>query len=96
MKPLDIVKVRENGFWYYGIVTEFDRNPNLRYEDGTIADQASVTWFRNNGDTPFKAAWWDDRELTVVDNLANLLARCTKHPFSSNEEDDGIDTNYPI
>lgn len=71
-KPFDIVKVEKHGTWHYGMITE------------TSGYAASVVWFEKQ--TDLHAAWWDENELTVVNNAAAIIANEMAHPFGENTE----------
>lgn len=55
-----------------GIVTEVSSN----------GASASVSWLISG--TDLKAAWWDESELEVINNLAIVLSNQMAHPFGNN------------
>lgn len=71
-KPFDIVKAEKHGTWHYGMITE------------TSGYDASVVWFEKQ--TGLHAAWWEENEITVVNNAAAIIANEMAHPFGGNEE----------
>lgn len=66
-KPFDIVKVKRNEHWHYGMITE------------TGGYDASVMWFEK--DSELYAAWWEIDELTVVNNVVAIIGNSMAHPF---------------
>lgn len=76
MKPLDFVRTPKNNL---AIVTEVNDN-----QDGTL--QASIEYIGKQNPQGEHNAWWDEKDLEVVDNLASLLARNLVHPFGKGKE----------
>lgn len=68
LKPLDFVMTEQGSF---GMVSEVTKR------DGS----ASVSWIYFV--TPEKTAWWSEKELTVVNNLPNVLAQNLVHPMGN-------------
>jgi len=74
MKALDIVKTKNGSI---AIVTE-------THEKGA---EASIEYIKGENKNREKNAWWKKEELTVIDNIPNILARTMCHPFGSGDED---------
>lgn len=72
MKPLDFVRTPKGAI---AIITETGHN----------GDKASISFIGESASE--KNAWWDDGELTIIDNLPSLLARNLCHPFGDGRKD---------
>lgn len=76
MKPLDFVKTPKKNL---AIITEVNKT-----QSGTL--EASIEYIGKQNPQGEHNAWWSEKELTVVDNLASLLARNLAHPFGNGEK----------
>jgi hypothetical protein len=74
MKALDIVKTPAGGI---AIVTE------------TLNEGEKVALHYINECYPYteKSAWWDAKELHIIDSLPHLLASLTRHTMGTGQED---------
>lgn len=55
--------------------------------------QLLVIWI---GKTYNKNAWFDQNEVELIDNLANLLTRELMHPFGNNRNKEEAEIFYPL
>ena len=74
MKALDFVKTPKGGI---GFITETINN-------GT---EASINYINGLNIANEKNAWWNEKELKVIDSLPRLIAFATCHPFGEGKED---------
>lgn len=63
---------RKQWLKFVGIVTETD------------GKECHIEWF--DKDTNLHNAWWDEKDLEVVNNLVVILADRMSHPFGKNTE----------
>jgi len=80
----------------FGVYTEGERkekeerlerlNRNDRENIGIVTEtdgySAAIEWFLK--ETTLHTAWWDERDLEVVNNLAVIMADQMAHPFGGN------------
>jgi hypothetical protein len=70
MRPLDII-VTPAG--HVGMITEVCKSQeNFK---------ASIEFFK--GFEGEKAAWWDEKEFTIIDNFPDILSRNMNHPMGT-------------
>lgn len=60
LRPFDIVKTTREDKKYYGMITETDGR------------EACVEWF-DEDNVWLENAWWDAKELTVVNNVISII-----------------------
>ena len=76
IKPLDIVITPKGAYAY---VTEINISHNGEYPE------VNIGYFGNYiGDNSMygeKNAWWNARDLVIIDNFASIFARSMCHPF---------------
>jgi hypothetical protein len=74
MKALDIVKTPKGGIAF---ITETNNN----------GKEASINFINTLNPEHEKNAWWDKKDLIVIDSIPRLLANATYHPFGEGEKD---------
>lgn len=68
MRPLDFIRTKTGEV---GLITEVN------------VSGANVEFFKIYGDN-LKVAWYEEDEIEIIDNLADLLSRELAHPFGNN------------
>lgn len=80
IKPLDIVITPKGAYAY---VTEINISHNSEYP------KVSIDYFGNyvDGNSMYGEynAWWNAKDLVIIDNFASIFARSMCHPFGSGE-----------
>lgn len=87
MKALDFVRPNEK-LNKVGIISEVNENT---LASGEKYRTAMIMWL--GGSDGLKGAWWDEDEVVVIDNLANLLGRGFSNIGVGRTH---VDNEYPI
>ena len=74
MKALDIVKTPKGGIAF---VTETNSN----------GEEASIQYIGNLNICNERNAWWDEKELTIIDSIPKMIAMAMAHPFGCGRQD---------
>ena len=74
MKALDIVRTPKGGIAF---VTETNNN----------GQEVSITYIGNLNPGKEKNAWWNKKELKIIDSLPRMLALAMCHPFGYGKKD---------
>ena len=74
MKALDIVRTPKGGIAF---ITETNDN----------GKQASINYINKLNIGSEHNAWWDVKDLEVIDSIPRLIADATCHPFGRGAED---------
>lgn len=74
MRPLDFVRTPKG-------------NIALITETNSHGLQASISFIGKQNRDNEKNAWWDEKELEVIDTLPHLIAVNMCHPFGRGRED---------
>jgi hypothetical protein len=70
------------------------RNMAVICETNNCGEEASIWFIGEQNPDSERNAWWNKKELIVIDSVPHLLGMCMCHPFGIGKKD--VEKYYPI